>query len=192
MTYNGKVYRKQGATEMTIDAGGYLNAASGKVTLPGTLMQGCINLPLGDAMEVSSADSLNALTSGTVPLIGRINAGTDPKGRISWTSNADPIQWDVMPPPDMSTVDGLTLGLYGEISSGAVNGWVADVRFGVGDANAGATAGPITSSPSLMTIAVASGNVIANTPFAVILSLASATGTVSLYGARVVYTKKTS
>src|SRR5512146_1645649 len=139
MTQSGqaKVYVEQGATEQVIDAGGYLNAASGKVTLPGVLMKGYINLALGDAMEVSSADSLNAMTSGTVPLIGRINAGTDPKGRLQWTSNADSVQWDLMLPGDLSTAGGMTLDIYGEIASGAVNGWVADVRFGVGDANAG-------------------------------------------------------
>ncbi len=186
------VYSKQGATEYTVDAGGYLNAASGKVQLPGVLGKGYIDLPLQRAMEVSSADSLNALTSGTAPYIARINAGTDPKARIAWTSNADPVQWDVMLPGDLSTAGGMVLGLYGEISSGAVNGWVADVRFGVGDADAGSTKGPITSAPALYSIPIASGDVIANAPMSVAVGLATASGTVSLYGARLEYTKKTS
>lgn len=211
-----RVYRRQGATEITVasggrvvveaggridvsgqivmQAGGVFDASAGAITLPGVLREGVIDLRLGDAWEVSSADSLNPLTSGTNPSIGRVNAGTDPKGRIAWTSaagGADKIQWDVHLPTDLSTAFPLRLQLYGEVASGAVNGWDADVFFGVGDADAGSTVA-LTSSPANSTISIASGDIIANTPVAIAVGPVSATGTVTLYGARLVYTKRTS
>lgn len=217
-----RVYRSQGATEMVVASGGRillepgstlaasgqitfgagstftlnstLDASGGAIILPGVLREGVIDLPLWAAAEVSSADSLNELTSGTNPAIGRINAGTDPKGRIRWTSGAggaDPIQWDLHVPTDLSTAFPLRVQLYGEVASGAVNGWNVDVRFGVGDANAGATVA-LTSSPTNATVSVASGDILANTPLSIVANPVSSTGTVDLFGARLVYTKRSS
>ena len=176
-------------------AGG-LDLTSAQVTLPGVLAEGVIDLPLFNALEVSSADSLNALTSGTNPARARINAGTDPKARIVWSSGAggaDPIQWDVHLPSDVATAAPIRLNLYGEASSGAVNGWTVDARFGVGDANAftGTTAA-LTSTPANTSFSIASGDIIPNVPLAVIAAPVSSTGTVSLYGARLVYSRRTS
>lgn len=178
----------------TVTLTGLLNASQGAIALPGVLREGIIDLPLFAAAEVSSADSLNALTSGTNPSIGRINAGTDPKGRIRWTSGAggaDPIQWDLHVPTDMATDGPMRIQLYGEVASGAVNGWNVDVRFGVGDANAGATVA-LTSAPTNSTVSVASGDIVANTPLSVIVNPVSSTGTVDLFGARIVYRRLTS
>jgi hypothetical protein len=200
------LYKTQGATalvvssgaeiqitsggEISLGAGASANFASGSVTLPGVLMKGFIDLPLTAGWEASSADSLNVLTSGTNPSYGRINAGTDPKARILWTSNAEKVQWDIMLPPDLSTAGGMTLNLYGE-ASGTPNTWGVDVRFGVGDADAGTT-GALTSTPANASIAIASGNVIANGPMSIAVGPTSASGLVRLYGARLVYTKLTS
>jgi len=185
-----KVYSKQGSTELTIDAGGYLNAASGKVTMPGVLGKGYIDLPLAAALEAASADSINALTSGTNPSISRINAGTDPKGQIYWSSNADKVQWDIMLPHDLSTAGGMILNLYGE-ASGTANTWGVGIFFGVGDADAGTT-GPLTSTPANCSIAISSANIIANAPMTVLVGPTSASGLVRLYGARLVYSKASS
>lgn len=203
---HSKIYKTQGATaqvfssgsqaqftsgsELNFGAGSTANFTSGSVKLPGVLGKGWIDLPLTAAMEVSSADSLNALTSGTNPAISRVNAGTDPKARIIWTSNVDPVQWDIMLPHDLSTAGGMTLNLYGE-ASGTPNTWAADIRFGVGDANAGTT-GPLTSTPANASIPIASGDVIANAPMSIIVGPTSASGLVRLYGARLVYSKASS
>ena len=190
----------QASGQITFGAGssfamnGTMDASAGAIILPGVLREGVIDLPLWAAAEVSSADSLNEMTSGTNPAIGRINAGTDPKGRVRWTSGAggnDPIQWDLHVPTDLSTAFPLRVQLYGEVASGAVNGWNVDVRFGVGDANAGATVA-LTSTPTNATVAVASGDILANTPLSVVVNPVSSTGTVDLFGARVVYTKRSS
>ena len=173
---------------------GALDMSGANIILPGVLRTGFIDLPLGDAWEVSSADSLNALTSGTNPAFARVNAGTDPKGRIVWTSGtggADPIQWDVHIPSDVATASPLVVSLYGEVSSAVVNGFNVDVRFGVGDNNAGATVA-LTTTPGNRTVNVASGDIIANVPAAIIVNPVSSTGTVSLYGARLTYTRLTS
>lgn len=199
-----RVYREQGGSRQVVasggtilvEAGGTIDASAGSITLPGTLRQGFVDLPLLGAWEVASADSLNALTSGTNPSLGRINAGTDPKGKISWSTAAgttDPVQWDVMLPPDVASGGGLTVGLYGEgASANATNELNVRVFFGVGDANAGTTVA-LTSAPGLRTIAVASGDVIVNTPLSIIVSPnAHASGAIDLYGGRIVYTRRTS
>ena len=206
--YSVGIFRRQGGNEMVVSSGssfvvdaggvftfnGTLNASGGAVVLPGVLGRGYINLPLGDAMEVSSADSLNPLTSGTNPLIGRINAGTDPKARIRWASGTgatDLVQWDVHLPPDVATAGGMTLNLYGEKTSGTSNALEARIFFGVGDTNAGSTVA-LTSSPANAAITIASGDIVANTPVAIIVGPQSVSGNVDLYGARLTYTRLSS
>jgi len=185
-------------TTLVVDNDGVLDMSSGTARLPAVLRQGVINFGLNEAWEVSSADSLNALTSGTNPSIGRINAGTDPAWRIRWASgagNADPVQFNAFMPPDVSTAPGMTISVYGEGSSAnAENKLNIAVFFGVGDANAGASGGQLTSSPTLQSITVASGDIITNVPVTVVLtpSSAHASGPIDLYGLRAVYTKVTS
>lgn len=192
----GGTIRVQGASGIILDASGRIDAASGSIILPGTLRQGFIDLVLGAAWEVSSADSLNALTSGTNPSFGRVNAGTDPKARIAWSTAAgslDPIQWDVDLPPDVATASGLTIALYAEgASANATNEVSVGVFFGVGDANAGTTVA-LTSTPGYRTVQVASGDVLPNTPLAVIVTPSGhASGAITLYGGRVIYNRLSS
>ena len=180
----------------TFDLNTTFDASGGAIILPGTLREFEIELPLWAAAEVSSADSLNPLTSGTNPSIGRVNAGTDPKGRISWSTAAgatDPVQWDVMPPTHMSTAFALRVQLYAEgASANATNEVNVLAFFGVGDANAGTTVA-LTSTPAIQTVSIASGDILANTPLAVIVSPnAHASGAITLYGARLTGTKLSS
>lgn len=206
--YNTQNYEEQGGTswvvggvlrinatgELRLDASGHANFASGRVTLPGTLRQGTIPLKLTDCWEAASADSLNALTSGTNPALGRINAGTDPKTRIRWASGtgaSDPVQWDTDLPTDLATAFPLKVNLYGERTSGTTNALDVRVFFGVGDVNAGSSVA-LTSAPAYATVEIASGDILANTPLSIIVSPQSVSGNVDLYGARLVYTRLTS
>lgn len=205
-----RVYHEQGATGMVVASGGrvlvesggvirlgtggQIDASAGQVVLPGRLREGVIPLSVLDAWEVSSADSLNPLTSGTNPAIGRVNAGTDPTARIRWSSGAgatDPIQWSAVLPTDVSTADPLRIQLYGERTSGTLNAFEVRAFFGLGDANAGAS-GAFSSSPGYATVSIASGDIVTDVPLTVVVSPQSVSGTIDLYGARVVYTRATS
>lgn len=184
-------------TTLVVDEAGVVDITSGTLRTPAVLRQGFVNFSLGAAWEVSSADSLNALTSGTNPSFGRTNAGTDPQSRVRWasgTGSTDPIQISAMLPPDISTAAGLTVGVFGEgASANATNELDVRVYFGVGDANAGTTVA-LTSTPSIRTVAIASGDVIASAPITIAIAPnAHASGPIDLYGGiRLTYTRVTS
>ena len=204
LTYRpARVFVPQGATQVVIATGGVLDvdgglidASAGRITWPPGLASGYIPLNLFSAQEVVSASgSFTALSTGTTPARGRINATTDPTLRIRWaTGNNDPIQLpEVIMPDDLSTVGPITLHLYGEKGSGQASADIdAQAWFGVGDTEMGSTVS-FTSAPTRRTMSIASGDIVASAPLNLVLTPAAhASGVIDLYGAALSYRRKSS
>lgn len=217
MTQTGqsKVYRTQGSTGLVIGEGGSLNAASGKVTLPGSLAKGYIDLSpyiLG-ARQMASAENLISGTSAETAFWGGmlVKGATAGTPALDLTASGDQsayLNWasaivvaiklaPIMMPGDMSTAGGLTVGLFGEsVGTGTASDAKSalDIRcwMDIGDTEMGSTHPDFTSTPSLKTIALTSGNVSTGILNITLVPEAHAGRAIRLYGGRVDYTKKTS
>lgn len=199
MTQSGqaKVYRKQGATEMTIDSGGYLNAASGKVKMPPNLARGYANLsPLGYKATATASGIVTAMTSGTTALVGLVNNGIATGApAYRWSTNNGArlyfAPWRI--PDDLSTADVLKVHYNAENVSGATYDCNVTVHGGgTATANLGTT-GALSSTPVERSISIASGSIPASGLLAVAWAPTSgATSAVYLYAAGISYGKKTS
>lgn len=192
-----KVYRKQGSTELTIDAGGYLNAASGKVLMPGVLARGYSTLVPYAAKTTATASGLVVtFTTGTQPSLKTFEIASGPIV-FTWVSGAgndNPLlmaPWRV--PEDLSTADPLRVYYNAKNTSGATHDCAILVRAnGTATANVGTT-GPLTTNPVTRYISVASGSVPASGTINVAFRPTSnASGGVSLYSMGISYAKKTS
>jgi hypothetical protein len=177
MTQNFGVYRKQGATEMVIDTGGTLNAASGKVNLPPNLKRGFVPLNLFGARALASGETYNsfqvsatgaALPTGSVG--GLLAAGTVPfLGAFSTAAKAAVVQWasgsvqaiafpPIPVPPDFSSAGGLSIHAIAERTSDNASDNVLDFRFwaNTNASNKGTTGATMTTTPAEYSAAVSS------------------------------------
>jgi hypothetical protein len=176
MTYNTKVYRKQGGAEMVIASGGTLTLEAGAVvnglshSLSGNLASGTIDLGpyLLSARKMSSAENfatgaLHITTTGNPSL--EVNSTVDGAGYLNWAS-ADVTAIQLPPismPADFAPGGGLRIDLFGEsVGTGTASDAAAgfDVRCwsGQGDTEMGATQPNFTSTPGYQTVALASGD----------------------------------
>lgn len=219
---HSKVHKTQGASAIvvasggTIDVqgGGHINAASGRITQPGSLAKGYVDLGpyLVNARELSSAESLVTGSSGdplfggllsggatgTTPALALTSSG-DQSFYLDWASaNVDAIKLPpIFMPGDMSTAGGLTIGLYGETVGSATAADAKqcfDIRawMDIGDTEMGATHPDFTSTPGLKQITLASGDVSTGILNLTLVPQAHAGRAIRLYGGRIDYTKKTS
>jgi hypothetical protein len=206
MTQSGqaKVYVKQGATEQVIDAGGYFNAASGAVLMPGSLAKGYIDLGpyIFQARKMASGETLTTASGSVIdPDVGSValTSTGDQSLYVGWASAA--VNGIKLPPiampGDMSTAGGVTIGLYGETvgsASAADTKDALDIRcwMDVGDTEMGSTHPDFTSTPALRTITLTSANVSTGILNITLVPEAHAARAIRLYGGRIGYTKKTS
>lgn len=177
---------------------GRISFATGEIAAPdlaGDLSSGYITVNLFDAKEaVSASGTFTAITTGTNPALGRVNATVDPSIRVRWTTAAgaqDPLQLPTVAlPPDVGTATGITVHLYGEKGSGQASADI-DVRayMGIGDTEMGTTVN-FTSSPADRTVAIASGDVVPGTMLNLVLEPAAhASGVIDLYAVWVTYAR---
>ena len=213
------IYRGQHggrSATMHFDEDGHLDLASGSVQLPGSLGLGYIDLSpyIFGARQLASAEQFIAGTSAETAFWGGIlvgNGATAGTPAMVLTASGDQsfyLNWasavvvsiklpPVFMPGDMSTAGGLTVGLYGEsVGTGTASDAAAgfDIRcwMDVGDTEMGSTHPNFTSTPSLQTIALASGNVSTGLLNITLVPQAHAGRPFRLYGGRIAYTKKTS
>lgn len=209
---HSKIYRTQGATaqvfssgsqlqvtsgaEINLGAGATANFTSGAVKMPGSLAKGYLDLGpyLFAAKVLASAETM---TTADMPMT-LISSG-DSVGYINWAS-ADVAAYKLPPiriPDDLSTADGLTIGLMGETIGSAT---AADAKqacdilclFDVGDTECGATHPDFTSTILSKSITVASGDVTTGVLNIKLKPEAHAGRAIRVYGGRIEYTKKTS
>lgn len=198
MTQSGqaKVYRKQGATEQVIDAGGYLNIASGKVRFPGNLARGYDSLvPVAAKTTATASGVITNFTTGTQPSIrtAEIASGSLIYGWSTAAGNDNPLYcapWRV--PNDLSTADPIRIHYKMRTSGAATNGVAFIARANAATADIGATA-VLSSSPAEAYIEIASGSVPATGCINLTIKPNThATGNVALYSIGVSYGRKTS
>lgn len=188
---------------------GQLNAASGRITLPGVLGRGFLNFDLGGGFAKTTATAsglVSPLATGVQPSLKTFET-TDNRwqSRLRWTTAAGATNVFVLPPiripNDLSTAGGLKVHLNGERSSaqatdggsGAVQVRVyANVASTTGNTNIGTTH-ELTSAPGESTADIASGSVPASGLLTVVLVPNGHSSTpIDLYGGGFSYQKKTS
>ena len=192
---------------------GSLNMASGKVTLPGSLGIGYINIGsnLFGGRNAASNETIASGTSAPTAFWGGLLM-PDGQPAMKFVSSADKVfmlQWasavvaavallPVSLPNDMSTAGGLTIEFFGETygtgsATDAVDALNITPHFGIGGSTAlGTTAPDFTSTPSWKGITVASGSVTTNDVSITVWPGAHALRGIQVYGGRISYTKKTS
>lgn len=188
-TYEGqaRIYRKQGATgfvvasggEITVEAGGEINASAGMLTLPPNLKRGFLSLDILSARSLASGENYitaNVTVTGTnlgASIGGILHAGsvptltvnsTDARGAVlTWASGQTPvIAFPPVPiPPDFSSAGGLTYHALAERTSDNASNNVLDFRVWAGQTatNVGTTGTTMTTTPAEYSITVASGSV---------------------------------
>src|SRR3990167_8311257 len=139
-----RVYRRQGATEITVasggrvvvEAGGVLDASAGAVTLPCSQMQGRIDLGpyIFAARQLASAETLTTASGSVVNPDGAAAVALVSTADQSLHLNfASAVVAGIKLPPiavptDLSTAGGMTIGLFGEsIGAGTASGAEAGV-----------------------------------------------------------------
>lgn len=212
MTYNAKVYRKQGATEMVVDAGGLLNISSGAVSLPTNLAKGfhvfdllaARELSSGENFMDSSADSTGAaniaqgglLHAGGEPALGMFSSGAHAH-RIRWASGqADAVRLPTfVKPPDFDSSTPVTIHLLAE--SGSVSGDAGiDIRVwnDLNTTECGTTCASFTSAMAEYSISVGASHLSAHPGFLNVTLVPGAhqNDAVDVYAAWLEYGRKTS
>lgn len=213
------IYKDQHAgrsATMHFDEDGHLDLTSGSVALPGALGQGFIDLSpyIFGARQLASAEQFIAGSSAETAFWGGIlYGGTATAGTPAMVLNSSVDQAfhlnyasavvvaiklpPIFMPGDMSTAGGLTIGLFGEsVGTGTASDAAAgfDIRCwaGIGDTEMGATHPNFSSTPSLQTISIASGDLTTDVLNITLVPSAHAGRAIRLYGGRITYTKKTS
>ncbi len=215
-----KVQHASGSQNMIVASGstfdlqgGTINAAAGRITMPGSLAIGYMDLSahLFTARQLASGETLASGSSapsaffggllmpdGVTPSLALLST-VDRISRLSWTS-AQTAAIKLPPiamPGDLATANGLTLQLYGEsIGTGTASDAEAgfDIRCwaDVGDTEMGATHPNFTSTPSYQGITLSSGDVTTGVLNVILVPSAHAGRAINLYGMRASYTKRTS
>lgn len=220
---HSKIYKTQGATAQVIAAGGtldvaggHVNLASGRVTMPPSLAKGYIDLGpyLMNSRQLASAEQFIAGTSAETAFWGGIlvgNGATAGTPALALTASGDQslyLNWasavvaaiklpSIAMPGDMSTAGGITVNLLGEnvgSASAADAKMCVDIRawMDIGDTEMGATHPNFTTTPSYKGVTLASGDVSTGVLNLTLVPEAHANRAIRLYGGRVEYTKKTS
>ena len=195
-----------------LEAGGHMDASAGRITMPGSLARGYINLGpnIFNARQAASGETISSGSTAPTLFFGGLLM-PDGAPSLKMLSTADPIlmlQWAsavVVPialtpismPGDMSTAGGLTIDLFGEsvgtgTASDAISAFKINARMGVGDTEMGATHPNFTSTPSYQGITLASGDLTTNQLSIILTPQAHAGRAINLYGGRISYAKKTS
>lgn len=221
-----RIYREQvrgaagGATEhfasgarLVGHAGSSFDFTSARVSLPGSLGQGFVDLTrhLFAAREVASNEEITSGTTAPTYFFGGlllpdttpsldVLSTDDPIMRLQWVSaNVDGIMLPpVALPGDVATAGGITVELYGETVGSATAADAAQTidiraRIGLGDTEMGATHPNFTSTPAWQGITIASGDVVASGHLNLLLVPSAHAGrAINVYGARMSYNKKTS
>lgn len=216
-SYQPKVYRKRGGSEIvvasggavTLESGGALNVASGGVVtvasggsliLPTALRKGIIPLGLSVAREIGSNDYINTagaggiLTKDTTPILERVNGATDKKTRLRWAAaNVDEIAWDLHYPPDLDDTAPLIIYIRAAMGGASDTPLIALSFFeGLGDTNAGGNTAAVTGTVIAtysVTILAADVGAVPNGASIGLVPAAHGTDTFNLYGAWVEYQK---
>jgi hypothetical protein len=182
---------------------GATQLASSAVTpakLAGNLAVGFVPLPLVQAREIATNDTINAagngglLASDTTPILKRENGATDKKLYVEWAaSNSDEIVWDFPYPPDLDDGAAVEVHLLA-LMNGATDTPVIAVSYfeGIGDTNAGGNTAALSNTLAELTVSIAHANV-GTAPNAASVGLvpgAHTTDKVQLLGAWIEYTRK--
>ena len=210
-TYNARVYRKQGATELVVDSSGYLNISSGKVTLPTQLRKGYINVDLFSGRALASAENFNnfgpwvgTATQSNAAMGGLLSGGGDPNLQTFSTVGAQApfIGWasgtvtavrfpPIVLPSDFDSATAVTITYIAERASDNASNNVIDTRVwvGVNATEMGTTGSTLTSTPTAQSITVSATAFAGNGNW---LSIQVVPGThtnnaVRLYGMKVEY-----
>lgn len=213
MTQNYGVYRKQGATELTIDSGGLLNAASGKINLPPNLRRGFIPLDLLSARILSSGEAFfnfqvsatmvepasggGLLTAGSIPNLAMFTTAAQ-AAFINWASGqAQAVRFSPVPiPPDWDSATAFTIHAMAERTSDNASNNVIDMRLwnSTNATEMGTTGATLTTTPGEISVSVGSTAGAAHPGF---LNISFVPGThtnnaVRVFGAWVEYNRLTS
>lgn len=185
MSYQANVYRKQGATEMTIDSGGLLNITSGAVALPANLKTGFIPLDLFAARFIASGETINGVTvtastplanaiggllhGGSTPILKAFSSGTSGMLCLEWASgDMSEIRWSPMPiPPDFDSSSPLYVCWTGNRGSESASNNTFRVQFfnSTNTTNVGTTGATMTTQPTEQRICVSATGLTAHPGF---------------------------
>lgn len=215
MTYQPKVYRKQGGDELVVASGGTLDVSAGTIKLPSsTLAKGFIQLPItawreiisdeiGVAADAAARGSGAILASDTTPILGRVNTATDVQLRLSWAAtNVDAVTQQFAFPPDLDDTAVVTVCILGT-TGGAMDSVTVTVGYvenGTGvyaaDSDAGGATAAIGQNGTLSKVTrdIAAANVGAY-PRSATVTLTPGThanDALYVYATWVEYTRKTS
>ena len=197
MTFNSKVYRKQGGAEQVVASGGTVTFE------PGSTVAGFpYTYPLGpwlfSARQLASGETLTTgigpaiiTSSADNPQLGLTSSG-DQSMYLSWAS-AQVAAIKLAPiamPEGLSTAGGFVVELKGESIGTATAADAAagfDIRCwsGVGDTEMGATHPNFTSSPSWKGVRIASGDITTGPLNVTLVPSAHAGRAIRLYDARI-------
>lgn len=201
-------YVEQGGATVHIGASGHLQLTSGRVTFPGSLGNGYIDLGpyIFSARQLASAETLTTASGSIV--------NPDGAAAVTLVSTADQAAYlnvasavvagiklpPIIMPTDFSTAGGITIGLIGEAAGSATAADAAqgfDIRCwaGIGDTEMGTTHPNFTSngaSDGPQSITLASGDVSTGLLNITLVPSAHAGRALRLYGGRITYTKRTS
>lgn len=196
----------------TIRGDGTFNFASGRVTMPGSLARGYINLGahLFGARVAASGETVASGSSAPTAFWGGLLM-PDGTPALKFLSTADPILMlsyasgittpialpPISMPQDMSTAGGFTIEIYGETvgtgsASDAADAFKINARYGVGDVEMGSTHPNFSSTPSWQGITLASGNLTTDMLNIILTPQAHAARGWQVYGMRASYAKLTS
>lgn len=172
--YQPKVYRKHGATEYTIDAGGRLNAASGSIVFPANLQRGHINLDIFSARALASAENIigasvsatggnlgNAigglLNANSTPTLSMLTTVSNQQPVLTWASGVvTQINWALSAPRDFNSATALTMHIIAHKASGGATDNKFDFRAWSGTStDLGSTqSATLTSTPTAYSVNV--------------------------------------
>ncbi len=215
-SYNGRVYVKQGATELVIDNGGTLTIAVGAAinglqNAIANLASGTIDLGphLWNAREIASAENFatgssapsawwgGLLNSETTPAF-TINSTADQSFYLNWASaNVDTIKLPpIAMPADFSTAGGLRVELYGRsagtgTASDAAAAFSVNAWSGIGNSNIGTTHADFSSGYTWKTVSLASGSLTTSVLNITLTPKAHAGRALRLAAARIRYNRTT-
>lgn len=204
MTYQPKVYRKQGGDEMVVASGGQITVEAGGVfSLPGDRGKGYIPIGIMNARLLTTNAFLNTIEAGTpdgntAPSLQRVNAATDKKARLIWAASAvDEIHLgDFAYPPDLDDAQPVTVHVLAAMAGAADTPVLAIGYFeGLGDTNAGGNTAAVTGialAEYSVTIAAADVGAHPNAASITLTPAAHGTDALHIYGAWIEYVRKTS
>lgn len=204
MTYQPKVYRKQGGDEMVVASGGTFTVESGSTfSVAGDRAKGFHHLGIMNARLLTTNAFLNTIEAGTpdgntAPSLQRVNGATDKKARLAWAASAsDEIHLgDFAYPPDLDDASPVTVHVLAAMAGATDIPTLAIGYFeGIGDTNAGGNTAAVTGTTiAEYSVTIAAADIGAH-PNAASISLTPAAHTTDIlyiYGAWVEYTRKTS